>query len=389
MASRYLPAGLAAAAAAIMLCCAGACKASALDDEKSLGRQYSAQLEKQVRLSADEEMISRVTRVGQAIAVIANTVEVPASCGYSQVMQLAYRFKVIEDEDVNAVSLPGGYIYVNTGLIRLAESDDELAGVIAHEVAHAAHRHATHLMNRSASVDRCVALAAIAGILGKARASDLGNILLGAKMLRTGKMSGYTQEAENDADRTAVVYLRHAGYDPAAFVRFMKRLAQRQAANPGLSLGIFQTHPPYSDRISSIIAAMKDLGVDADLREMLGGVCAEVEPAENGGTYRVTLCGRVLYEPASVDGVGSSEERAAQIARRVNALLDNSTHTWKPRCDAHSGNLYVGEEPLLTVLEADIALSGLPGEALSRRAKETLEFAAWADWLARTTNPPL
>lgn len=388
MASKHLSSGVWGAITAALLACAGMCSASVSDDEKSLGRQYSALLEKQVKLSADEEMISRVTRVGQAIAAVANTLEVPASCGTSQLLGLSYKFKVVDDEDVNAASLPGGYIYVNTGLIKLAESDDELAGVIAHEVAHAAHRHASHLMNRSASVDRCVALAAIAGILGRARASDLGNILMGAKMLRTGKISGYTQEAENDADRTAVAYLQQAGFEPAAYVRFMRKLADLQAASPGVPMGIFQTHPPYSARIASIVSAMKDLGITADLHDLLGEVRAAVEPVKNSeGIYRVTLCGRVFYQPAPVDGIGSSQDRAEQIARRINSLFDTPSHTWKTHCDEHSGDLFVGSERILTVLEADAAIEGLhPGSVLSR-ARKTLEYAAWAEWLACATRP--
>ncbi len=373
-----------------LLLCTATCSASPADDEKSLGRQYSSQLEKQVKLSTDEEAQSRVERVGQSIAAVANTLEVPASYGTSQVLKFKYRFKVVEDESVNAVSLPGGYIYVNTGLLKLVDSNDELAGVLAHEVAHSAHRHATHLIGRSASVDRCVALAAIAGILSGARPSDLANILAGAKMLRTGKLSGYTQEAENDADRTAVAYLHHAGYKPSAYLEFMRKLAQRHASDPGLSLGIFQTHPAYAARESSIVSAMKDLGLTAGLRELLGGVRVQVEQIPNSDDlHRVRVCDRILYEPASVQGIGSSKERAELIAGTLKNVFATTPQKRIITCDEVSGQVSLEGQHVLTVLEADAALKGCSPEELLQDVKHALEYAAWAEWLACETNPNL
>ncbi len=98
-------------------------------DEEQLGRDYAKEVEKTSKMSTDAALLARVQRVGAVLAKIANEQEVPAGYGSSKIIKFNYQFKVIEDNDVNAFSLPGGFVYVNTGLLKFVESDDQLAGV--------------------------------------------------------------------------------------------------------------------------------------------------------------------------------------------------------------------------------------------------------------------
>ena len=173
----------------------------AAQDEEELGKKYSRDIEEQSKIVTDPAIVERVDKIGQALAKIANEQEVPARYGSSSISKFKYTFKVIEDKDINAFSLPGGLIYVNTGLLEAVESDDELAGVLAHEIAHASHHHMSQIIEKQSRVDHIVAILAVAGILCNMRGNDFNNLLYGAQLMRTGKVSGYTMEAEKDADQ--------------------------------------------------------------------------------------------------------------------------------------------------------------------------------------------
>ena len=116
------------------------------DGEVKLGRMNAEENDRQVKLITDSKILERVNRIGSELARIANNYPIPASWGSSQLKPFRYTFKVVDDKDVNAYSLPGGFIYVHKGLIDAVRSDDELAGVLAHEIAHAAHHHVLKLL---------------------------------------------------------------------------------------------------------------------------------------------------------------------------------------------------------------------------------------------------
>lgn len=356
-------------------------------DEESLGRQYAEEFEKEAKLVTDPQVVDRVNRIGQTLAKVANTREVAALYGSSNITPFKYQFKVIEDEDVNAVSLPGGIVYVNTGLLDLVESDDELAGVLAHEIAHAAHHHVSHLLKKSSAVDRYVALIALAGILGNARARDMNNIMMGAQMLSIGKLSGYTQEAEKDADQTAIAYLAATKYKPEALVTFMKKLEERHANNPSAPLGIFQTHPSPFKRAMAITKTMEQMGYKTDVRKLRNVAYAKAEPVPGSPDhYRVVICDRTVCQLASVDGGPTAESRATEVASRVNIALDSGLCSRDITSDASGRCLATKGSDILRLESRDISDSGKSPRELLNQARKALEYAVWADWLTRQCN---
>ncbi len=350
--------------------------------EETLGREYAASVERQVKLVTDPAVLDRVKRIGAELADVANKVEVPATYGNSEIYPFRYQFKVIEDEDVNAFSLPGGIIYVNTGLLNLADSDDELAGVLAHEIAHAAHHHMTYLMRKSSSVDRYVALIALTGILSNIHSRDLNNLLLGAQMMKIGKLSSYTQEAEIDADRTAVAYLAKSRYSPEGMLAFMKKLEVKRMENPTLPLGIYQTHPAPYKRAYAIAKAMREEGLSPDLRRIQDIAYAKPEPIKDKeDLYQVVLSNRVFCQPASLGSGPCSKERAEQIAKRVNSILDEGLKPTDISCDLSRQSLLAKGVEILKIEKEDVDLQSKDGANLLKQAQSVLEYAIWADWL--------
>src|SRR5207247_1497435 len=114
----------------------------------------------------------RLNKIGQEIAAVANVEKVPALWGNAEVKKFSYTFKIVDDKDVNAYSLPGGFVYVNKGLLDYIHSDDELAGVLGHEIAHAAHHHMMKLLKEQSKMQPFLPLAILAMVLAGGKGSD-------------------------------------------------------------------------------------------------------------------------------------------------------------------------------------------------------------------------
>lgn len=359
------------------------CVASSQKQEEELGKQYAKQVEEQCKMVKDKAITERVDRIGQALAQVANTNEVKALYGTSDIAKFTYHFKVIEDKDVNAFSLPGGYIYVNSGLVELAQSDDEIAGVLAHEVAHSAHHHMAQLIKKQSVVDRYVALITLAGILSNMRSQDLNNLLYGAQLVKTGKMSSYTMQAERDADRTAVAYLVKSPYKAEGMLTFMKKLEAKHESNPTVPLGIYQDHPAPFRRVASIAKAMKEQGIAIDIRQARGFAYAKPVQidAGDGTRYQVTIGGKVLFTPASLKSGSTSKERAETLATAVNKLLDSGVTSTQLAEDRNQRRILAKGQELLRLDAADAGLVGKNDAEVLDQARTTLDYAIWADWL--------
>jgi predicted Zn-dependent protease len=204
-----------------------------LDKEVALGRQLADQVDRQSRIVKDPVINEYVNRVGQNI-VRNSDAKVP------------FTIKVIENNEVNAFALPGGFLYVHTGLLLAADQEAELAGVLAHEIAHVAARHAAE----TASKEQAVGLASIplifvggvAGV-GARQAAGIGIPVTFLKFTRS-------QEAE--ADYLGAQYMYKTGYDPSALLSFFEKLQAKEKAKPGTMSTLFTDHPPTGARITAI-----------------------------------------------------------------------------------------------------------------------------------------
>jgi len=205
------------------------------EKEMQIGRQLAAEVEQQSKLVDDPVITEYVNRVGQNI-VLHSDAKVP------------FTIKVIDTDEVNAFALPGGYFFVNKGLILAADNESELAGVMAHEIAHVAARHAMENQGKGTFMN----YAALAGmIFGGPIVSTVlqngGGILTGLASLK------FSRGAEQEADRLGVQYLYAAGYDPMGMSTMFEKLASQNRKKPGTIARLFATHPESLDRRDSSV----------------------------------------------------------------------------------------------------------------------------------------
>lgn len=203
-----------------------------VEEERQLGDQVSSELEKEVELVGDPEIREYVQALGDRI--LASAPDAPEG--------MAYRFKVIDDpEQVNAVALPGGYVYVFSGLILSAENEAELVGVLAHEIAHVTQRHIAQQLVTQLGLETLASVA-----LGQ----DPGLVRqLATSVAAQGVFTSFSRSAEREADRFGLVYLVRAGWSPRSYARFFDKLAGDEE-RPEV-LAFLQTHPNPSERAES------------------------------------------------------------------------------------------------------------------------------------------
>ena len=201
-----------------------------LEKEIQMGRQLSAEIERQVKLLNDPTINEYVNRVGQNI-VRNSDAKVP------------FTIKVVESDEINAFALPGGFFYVNTGLILAADDESELAAVMAHEIAHVAARHGTKQASKAELVNfASIPLIFMGGVGGFALRQAAG-FLIPMQFLQ------FSRSDEAEADYLGLQYTYKAGYDPGAMVSFFEKLQAKESARPGSISKAFSTHPPTGDRI--------------------------------------------------------------------------------------------------------------------------------------------
>jgi len=352
--------------------------------ETEMGREAAAVIDRESKLVNDPKILERVNKIGQEIARVANEQRVEATYGSPEICRFDYKFKVIENEEINAFSLPGGHIYVNIGLLNYVKSDHELAAVLAHEIAHSAHHHMVYLLKEQSRMDGQIAIALLAGVLSKVDASNLSHLLIGAQLVKIARVSGYGQKAELDADSTAVHYMAAANYNPVACVTFLERLAHDSTMESSIPLGIIQTHPPTRLRIRNAMTQIEALGLPINRRAVVDSAKAVIETTVvNGAPIAcVKLDENVLFEPAPIEGVITSEARAQEAASRVNEILQTMPKLYEIRIGADNRSVIVKGKQVLIVTNEDSMLLGKPAEEIAKNAADVIRKAVWRDFLA-------
>ncbi|HEY7680891.1 MAG TPA: M48 family metallopeptidase [Terriglobia bacterium] len=203
-----------------------------LEREVALGKQFAQEIERSVKLVDDPVVNEYINRVGQRL-VRNSDAKVP------------FTIKVIESDQVNAFALPGGFFYVNTGLILAATEEAELAGVMAHEIAHVTARHGTC----QATKGQITQLAMIPLLIfGPGGWAGYG-LYQGLNFLIPLQFLAFSRGAESQADYLGLQYMYKTGYDPNAYISFFEKLQAQEKKRPGSIPKIFSTHPPSGDRI--------------------------------------------------------------------------------------------------------------------------------------------
>jgi predicted Zn-dependent protease len=215
---------------------AGVMPLLSVDDEVRLGRQAQKEVRAQVPSLQDPTTVSYVESIGRRLAAHARGPRYP------------YSFSVANHGELNAFALPGGPIWIHRGILHAAADEAQLAGVLAHEIAHISERHAADRMSKQLVANGLLGLlGAMLGSGGGARTARIG-----AQVLANGYLLKFSRDDERDADRVGVQIVRRAGWDPRGLAEFMEMLQRQQRRAPGSVAVFLSSHPAPGERATEL-----------------------------------------------------------------------------------------------------------------------------------------
>ena len=220
-----------------------------IEEEWQLGAQLSQDIEKQLRINNDPTVNTYVRNMGQRIVA-----QTPAPFN-----QLPWQFHVVDDPSINAFAIPGGHVYVNTGLIANSDNAAELAGVMAHEISHVTARHSTEQLSRQ------YGLSVLAGIALGQNPGALQQ--LAAQIVAGGTLARFSREAEREADERGIRAMAAAGYNPIGMATMFEELLEHRQGQPGRVEQFFATHPLTEERAREARSRAQQIGDRGTLDE--------------------------------------------------------------------------------------------------------------------------
>jgi predicted Zn-dependent protease len=238
--------GLALFAAVCTLAACTDASSIPIDEEREMGLAVAEQAAREMPLLQDEPVVRFVRELGAYIVRRADTTG------------RDYEFRVIDSEVPNAFAIPGGFVFVNRGILERAETASELAGVLAHEIGHVVERHGLEQMAKAQNTSTIVSLVYV--LLGR---TPGGAEQVALQVAGSAWMAKHSREAEREADRVAVVYLARAGIDPRGMPQFFQKLLEEDRNSPNELLAWFSTHPLTEDRIADTEAMIAQLPAEA------------------------------------------------------------------------------------------------------------------------------
>lgn len=285
------------------------------EKEMQIGRQLALEVEQQAKLIDDPIITEYINRVGQNV-VLHSDAKIP------------FTIKVIDSDEVNAFALPGGFFFVNKGLILAADNEAEIAGVMAHEIAHVAARHAME----NAGKGQFLGYGILAGLI--LTGGIAGTILQNTAGLGQAlAFFSFSRGAESEADMLGVQYLYAAGYDPTAMSTMFEKLASKNKKKPGTLSKLFSTHPQSVDRRDAsmalvsrfpekdeyIISTSEFQRVKAHLLKLSNakaGITQDFDDEENGKPTLKRRQPEPTDNPSDTPGESSSSDKPPQLKKK-------------------------------------------------------------------------
>ncbi|MGC9316504.1 MAG: M48 family metalloprotease [Armatimonadota bacterium] len=346
--------------------------------EQRVGAQAAAQVEKEYERWEDEEAQKRVDAVVTELAKASTRPEVE------------YDVRLLDTDMVNAFSLPGGIIYVTKGLLNEVQSDHELAGVLAHEIAHNCTYDALIQADRNKELFTGSMAVAIATILAGADSDMVSTVLVTGELVRRGVLGGYSIEMERAADAHAVEFLLNTSYDPVGLLTFMERLAAKENRQPQPELGVSKTHPLPQKRVQALADQIYEAGLEINRRattEWEQPVAEQVEGGSEGEKYvRVALWGEEIFRvltpgPEHDSPMARAEAIAARLTEALKAGMRE--HEVSVSATGESAKLIGRGVTIITVHPADAEAQGTEVQALAGQARAALQRVLFKEKLDR------
>jgi predicted Zn-dependent protease len=200
--------------------------------EWELGAQLEQDIARLMPLVNDRTALEYITRIGHRIVQ------------QTELAQAPWEFHIVADPAINAFNIPGGHVYVNTGLIEASDNVAELAGVMAHEISHGVSRHGTEQLSKAYGFN------IVAGLLLGENPPVYQQIV--TQVVGTGTFAKFSRDAERESDYLGVIYMHGAGYDPHGMVTMFQELISRRQSDPGTVQNFFSSHPVTEERIANV-----------------------------------------------------------------------------------------------------------------------------------------
>ena len=347
------------------------------EQEKKMGDDAIAEIDKKWKPYDDKVALAKLQAMADEIGKVTPRPTVK------------YHVKLIDMAEANAFSIPGGTVYVTKGLVKDAQSDDELAGVLAHEIGH----NTTYDCLDGAEKDKKLfmgsAAAALAAILLGAHTEMIGGVLAAGDFVHRGIMSGYSIDIESRADRNGMSFLLKTHFNPVGLLTFMERLAVEEHGRPHVVLGVFQDHPMSADRCKAMIDLLNDAGVDINRRATTKWDKPVVEDAKIGDKpgVRVKLWGETVIETACAAECPSLKDRGNLIGEALTKALAAGIEEYDVRAGKSGGkSCVIARDLTLFYAVADDAPTGKTADDVAQGAAAALKRALYKESLKQIYN---
>ena len=344
--------------------------------EEELGKKTAEQIEKDYKLVEDEAALKRLNDIVTAIAPV------------TQRPQVVYTPKILDTGELNAMVIPGGTIYVTKGLLAAVESDDELAGVLAHEIAHNALCHAEKMMKREMRFSLAQLATVIAAVYAS-RSSDIstGELLTMSELVKRSLLNGYNVEMEIEADAQGIDYLyKLKKYNPLGLYSVIFGFEQMERHSPQINMYYLKTHPYSDERKELLKKKLAKLGIPINLWQVVGFRAKVTEPAEGEKGYTVRLGAVDLLTLTEPDGDRDAKTRATAVADAINRRLQRDyIQLYDVEVAKIDGQtlLRMRRIPVITFTAADAAAAGLSLDALANLTLQRAQSAIWQEVVKR------
>ncbi|GAB4114582.1 MAG: hypothetical protein Kow00103_08500 [Candidatus Caldatribacteriota bacterium] len=330
-----------------------------------MGEKLARDFEKKHSLVEDIELNFRVNEIGKKLA------------SNSDLKGMNYHFKIVDLKGVNAFSFPGGYIYVTKDLLDYVQSDDELAGVLAHEIAHIIHNHALNQIINNTKYNLLTILAVL--LTGESDVALLG------RLTTITFLNQYSRENEEEADLTAIELLIKNGYNPVGFLTCLERLSSREILRPEINWGIFQTHPKIEDRIVYIRDLLIKKGIKIDRRAAANYLKIETKFMVKDFQWigMINLDGTTVFNfPFS--GEIKVFHKILSIAENLDRFLSLDLNIYELRISVNdsSSTLFIGSNPIITLTDSEAVFLHKTSQEVISEMKESIKQVLWS-WRLR------